>query len=244
VAFTFINSVGTATTSSAIDTRGAVLIAISVSYPIGGSFVFNAPTDNPGASPANTWIPGTPKVNGSSAVVIYYCINPTTDASHTFSNNCTEFAVVGFFSTIEVQVFGTATGISIDKQNGGTTTFGTTVQPGTVTPSATNELIVTGIGQNGGGGGAGNPFSIDSSFAVSPGTAPANGSGGIPGAMAYKIKTDALAENPTWTSSFNNPGPNVAVIMTFQAGAATPDSFPSYRSRPVSYETVEEEYVY
>jgi hypothetical protein len=69
----------------------------------------------------------------------------------------------------------------------------TSGQPGSLTPAATGELFIIGMGGNGQNGGS---EAIDSGFTV------LDAATFLRGICGYKIKTDALAENPTmsWTT--------------------------------------------
>lgn len=71
-------------------------------------------------------------------VRIFYCMNPTTSASHTFTvgvpGGNAPAIVVGVFSD-NVTVYDT-------ESAGGTVASGTTVQPGSLTPATTGELLV------------------------------------------------------------------------------------------------------
>src|SRR5436190_19632670 len=90
--------------TAAIDSTGAKLIvATVVSYPTVANF-----TDSAG----NTWVPLSATTVSSLSLKQYYCINPTTNAAHTFtaSGNGSSFAqlavqafndVVTFFDDIQ-----------------------------------------------------------------------------------------------------------------------------------------------
>src|SRR5262249_33242092 len=100
----------------------------------------------------------------------------------------------GGFPSIFVQAFKNATANPFDAENGNTANPSTTNQVGSVTPASSGELIVTHLGW----GTTGQTASIDSGFTITDQIDLVSGQH-YGGALAYKIKTDAAAENPTWT---------------------------------------------
>jgi len=143
---------------------------------------------------------------------LFYVSVPTVGSGHTF----TAASLVG---NLQVEAWsGAASSSPFDVQNA-TVGTATTVQPGSITPSQNNSLIVTGVGaQNT------QTFSINSSFTISDQW---GGSGNaVPGAMAYFVQSTAAAINPTWTET--GSGVMTATIAAFKPGAAT--SGPKHRS--------------
>jgi len=169
-------------TSSAVDTTGAT-----------GIYIGYALYDNPGTvsvsdSKGNTYTALTQSGGVGSYVRLYYCQNPTVGASHTFT--VTGTAIFVAFGALAVS--GSLTASSFDVESGGTASS-TTVQPGSVTPSQDNEILVTAVSFN-----VINTASINSSFTLD---GQLNYSIGvnIGLGLAFKIQTTAGAENPTWT---------------------------------------------
>lgn len=191
-------------TTGAIDTSGASLIVVNASW-YNGTTADGTLTD----SASNTWSLLTKK---SLAVSIsnrlFYCANPITSATHTFTYNGTSI-----FPSLDVSSFsGAATSSPFDVENGATGS-GTTVQPGTVTPSENGELIVSGTAFS-----IIATVSIDSSLTITNQT---NFSAGANegGALAYLVQSTAAAINPTWTSSASQVA-FIATIATFKQQAA------------------------
>ncbi len=92
---------------------------------------------------------------------------------------------------------GADTVVPFDQQNGvATPTTTTSYQPGSITPSENNEVIVTAITSGGGV----TSYSIDSGFTISD-QFDLSGGGHFPLGMAYLIQTSAAASNPTWSWS-------------------------------------------
>lgn len=193
----------TATTAPPIDTTGADLIIIGVSFYEQSTRAI--PTDSKSNSP---WNALTESVAGAFDVVErLFWITPTSvGANHTF----TYTSVDDSFPCIAVAAFSGSKASPFDVQNGATATGASSIQTGSVTPSESNELIVTGLGVNV------DITSIDSGFTITDKLAFVSGDR-FGGGLAYKIKTDALGENPTWTASSSL----AARIATFKALAST-----------------------
>lgn len=200
------SSDGLTVTTSAINTTGADLIVVTMSL---ANSTFAAPTSSPSAG---TFTGLTAQISAAvDGSVIYYISNPTTSSSQTFtenlgSNNYPSICVAAFS--------GTNTSLVFDVENGAKTLSNvTTFQPGTVTPSQNNELIITGIGV----GGTTNSLTIDNGFTIN---GQKTGTGGAAEGigMSYLIQTSASAVNPTWTNANNVH--TAATIATFKVGSA------------------------
>lgn len=190
-------------TTTGVDTTGANLLIVCVSFD-------TTSTQTISDSKSNTWTALTKTTSSSAGAVCYYSKNPTVGASHTFSNTG-----ASNFSSIFMEAFsGADTSSPFDQENGATNSS-TTLQPGSVTPSQNNEVIVTFLGFNT----AGTPISIDGGFTQSDTAVDFSSGNHYGGAMAYLIQTSATAANPTWTRT--NTQTNSARIATFKAAAAT-----------------------
>jgi hypothetical protein len=189
--FTFIGSVNHSGSgpTSAVDTTGARLIVIHT------FFHPEVPVDSYG----NTY---TPVAGVSPGAKLWYCIDPTVGASHTFDTNTTDF------SPICVEYFGATGTISLDTYNSGSGTG--TAQPGSITPSVNNCVVIADIGSN---ATSGNTPSVDSGFTQTA-ALPFIGGTSYGGGIAYKIQTTAAAVNPTWTQTGDALN---AVIASFKA---------------------------
>lgn len=216
---------GTDVTTSAVDTTGAKLIVLILSSTSDGA---GAPTDSKG----NTWTGLTAElVGGGQRVILYYCISPTVGSGHTFSWTPS----AGSRPSIAAQAFSHDATPAFDQENAGGNNFGSTVQPGSVTPAANDSLIVQGIAFNVSG-----TLSINSSY-VHTGDATDYSDVSAPNRLglgaAYLIQTTAAATNPTWTHS---PGSSslAAVGAVFKSagggGSAVPVKQYDYRRRRVA----------
>ena len=169
-------------TSSAVDTTGANLIVVAVS-------VFGTNSVTVSDSKSNTpYTALTARTQATQSLRMYYFLAPSVGSGHTFTASGTSI-----FPTISVSAFsGVATSSALDQESGTTSASGgTTFQPGSITPSQDNCLLVTGVCSSG------NTHSINGSFnATSTNEAAGQHVGG---GIAYKIQTTAGAENPTWT---------------------------------------------
>lgn len=183
-------------TSDAIDTTGATLAIIGVvSYTAIGSV-----SDSKG----NTWTPLT--LYGDAGTTrqarFYYCVNPTVGSGHTFSTS-------GTLTSIFVLAFSGNAATPFDRENGAGTDGTTTFQPGSVTPSQANEIVVSMVGY----------FSSDVNATINSGftrvdVTDFNSGSNLAGAIAWKQQTSATSENPTWTIGSSADG--VANIATFE----------------------------
>ena len=190
---------GNSVTTSGIDTTGATLIVLAVN-----AFADPAGSGTLSDSKGNTWT-GLTTYNSFSALFIrlYYCASPTVGSGHTFT-----WASTGQNPGICVQAYsGAATSSPLDQQSGASGDN----QPGSVTPSENNEVLVTALTI------FGSVSSVDSGFTISDsfvGTAFATDMG-----IAYKIQTTAGAENVTWNGGAGE-STSACNIATFKAAAA------------------------
>lgn len=169
-------------TTPAIDTTGAHLIVIALAFATGSTV-----SDSEG----NTWTPLT-SVGGSVRSRMYYCLAPTTSATHTFTVAASDFPAM------MVAAFASGTGTAALDQDaaGGTSNSATSIQPGSLTPPADDALFVTGFAT----AELGDVESamIDSGFTKLVNQAGASGAN-FQGALGYLIQGTAAAKNPTWS---------------------------------------------
>lgn len=184
-------------TTSAIDTTGANFIVVNAGY-------------YPGSVPAlsdsksNTWAPLTAQINAGIVNRLFYCFNPTVGSGHTFT-----LAGSTTFPSIQVDAFDNMGSGSFDVENGTTFTNQITVQPGSVTPSQANTLVIAGIGFETNSGGA---VSVDGGFTAN--TSPQVPGSNEGGSIAYLVLSSIAAQNPTWNLT-NNSGFVGATIAAF-----------------------------
>lgn len=190
---------GNTFTSGAIDSTGATLLVVAASWSTaaGGGTL----TDSKG----NTWVGLTAKV-ASFSIQIYYVKNPTVGSGHTFTWTAAgaDLPTLGIMAFDETDITANA-----DGENGSAPGVITTIQPGSVTPSVDNCVLVTALT------GAGAGPTIDSSFTVIDAEGFVGGQHS-PLAIAYKVQTTAGAENPTWTTNVGFGTDNCAVIAAFK----------------------------
>lgn len=169
-------------TTVAKDTTGANLIVLAIAFD-----QFRACTVSD--SKGNTWTAGTLS-NAAPSLQNFYCYTPTTDAAHTFSVSGGSGGPG--FSTIAMLAFSGANTPTSDQFHNNSASS-TTVQPGSITPTLNNEVVVAAIAFN-----VAATQSIDSGFTKTDGVGLVGGIAyGL--AVAYLIQTTATAENPTWT---------------------------------------------
>lgn len=195
------------TSGSPQDTSGAsLLVAVTTGYsvaPCGGGGTVSD-------SKSNTWTSIQNYTNGNANVCIYYAENPTVGSGHTFQLTA---GTGGNYPTIMVSWWGGArASLPKDQHAGANSATGTTLQPGSITPSEDNELIITAIGD------AASPDGVSISSGFTDGDSNRSGSTSS-GAWAYQIQTAATAVNPTWTDA-DSGLPRAATIVSFKAVAA------------------------
>ena len=188
-------------TSSAIDTTGSSLLIFGImTINPSGAIGINSISD----SKSNTWTPLTVYGNGSlDNVQLYYVSSPTVGTNHTVtvSLNGSSFRsmLFGGFSNI-------TTALPFDQQNGNSSSSATvsSIQPGSITPTANGELILAMDGNLGSG------VTIDSGFTIVT-SIPfvASVTAGID--LYYLVKTTAAAINPT--VSYSTPSNGAAVTI-------------------------------
>lgn len=203
---------GSNVTTSAINTTGANLIFLVNS--ILGAGTEGTITDNK----SNAWTKLTRYSGFQSGVTIYYSTAPAVGSGHTFS----EAAGLSTYETLcALAVSGaTSTNLPFDLENGAIGQSVSSLQTGSITPSETSEIIVTGLGQCAGLASA--PKSINSGFTIAADEVLVPGQH-CGGSIAYKIKTDTTAENPTWSWTGTDDGSAaIAGFKDIAAGGTTP----------------------
>jgi hypothetical protein len=156
-------------------------------------------------SKSNTWTLVRSQTN-SSAVDIYYCVNPTTDANHTFTVDGGSGSSHDF-NNIFVGAWTGSSTITLDQQNGNQTA-GTSGTANSITPTVNNELVIAALTCF-----IGTSITINSSYNVVDVTR-SFGSGNYGSGMAYIIQTTAAATNPTW--SWTTSANYAAAICSFK----------------------------
>lgn len=198
VANTAAGGTDSSVTTSAIDTTGATLLVLSMAKDANNNPVVLSD------SKGNTWNMISYANQGACRNVLYYSRPTSVGSGHTFSNTG------GFnYSSLAVAAFsGNAPYLILDRVSSNNITS-TTIQPGSITPSQDNELVICSLGFSG----AGTPISIDGGFTetneldFSSGAYYGNG-------LAYLIQTTAAAANPTWTRT--NSSLMTTVIASFK----------------------------
>lgn len=202
--------------SAPIDTTGCTFLVV------GGSWYYGTTLDaDLQDSKSNTWTLLTAVSDGAlvARARIWYVVNPTVGTGHTFN-----LSGLDTFIALMVAGFSGSHATPFDLQNGtGLGTQGTSIQPGSVTPSENNELLLTLLCVDPNHG----TISVNSGFTITN-TVVRQNNVNVGGSLAYKIQTTAGAENPTWSWVQNVN--RVAVIATFKAAAGVASSLPPSRA--------------
>ncbi|HUB83615.1 MAG TPA: hypothetical protein VMB03_32675 [Bryobacteraceae bacterium] len=175
---------GSDVTVSNLNTTGANLIVIGIAS---GS---SAPAVSD--SNSNLWM----RLNlytGGPNIALFYGYNPSVGTGHTFSTTS------GNAPSLYVLAFSGSASSPLDQQAGvGANSGITTVQPGSVTPVQSNELLVTLLGIA--ASGSTSASAISQGFVIA-GTQAFSSGNNYGGAMAYLIQNTAAAVDPAWTVS-------------------------------------------
>ena len=192
------------TITAPIDISGASLLIIALSnFSIGGNCNYGVSDSRSNAyTCAGTFAsPGT-----TSHVTIWYSIPTNVGPGTTFET-------YGAYLSMAVAAFsGTAASAVVDAMTGSGQDTGGAIQPGSLTPASSNELLIA-VGatyQSIDVSGVDSPFSSHLVQHV----ASVNGTNNSI-SLAYEIQTAAATRNPTWTIS---PGTNASstILMAFK----------------------------
>lgn len=192
---------GNSATTAGINTTGANLIVLMISnFSVSGMTISDSKT--------NSWTALTLAAGSATNVQFYYCYSPTVGSGHTFTVSGT-----GIFPAIAVQAWsGMQTSSGFDTENTNTDIAATTIATGSVTPSASTNVLVIGVGTASATG----ALAVDSGFTISDEIDSAGN--GDPLGMGYKNGSLSGSENPTWT--LNATANVAAVIASFKVATA------------------------
>lgn len=190
------STTGNSVTTSGINTTGATLEVV-----VQGYFGSTLPTVTSSTGSTFTLITNLDSGDGGPRKIsVWYCNSPVTGSSETFSSTQTSS-----FATLAVLTFSGGAGGFLDQMNSHIA-IATTVQPGSITPSQDNCLVVSGLEFK-----SGTTATIDSGFST-PQKAGSTGTA-VGAAAAYITQTTASAVNPTWTQTSAN---GAATIVSFK----------------------------
>lgn len=185
-------------TTAAVDTTGVDFIAIVTSK-------YSTAAITVSDSKGNTWNALTNQTNGNANGRVYWSVPTSVGTGHTFS--CLGTSV---FAGLAVICFSGGAASPFDVENGASGNVAS-LATGSITPTADDEVIITGGGWNGG------TVSYDVDSGVTK-TANLLYSPNMGVAAGYKIQTVAAAINPTW--SWTSTSQVGVVVASFKAAAA------------------------
>lgn len=205
-----VNSDATLTTSS-IDTSGANFIAVAIA--VGEGATGFTVTDNKSNGNATATAATYAYVGAGTRLTIYIWENPTVGSGHTFTLNKGTGSLSGGMA---VRAFsGVATSSSTDQTSVNNTPNTTSVQPGSITPTEANELVLCAWTMA--GNGVTDTPTTSGLTAASALPRQTTGGGIFPIGLGYVIQTSAAAVNPTW--SWTNADYATSVIASFKQAA-------------------------
>lgn len=189
--------------TGAINSTGATLLIMVVGD---GSASANTVVDSKG----NTWHALTSQSKFGNTSQIFYSYDHAGSALSVGSGHTASLTTSSLPAYFFYAFSGTSTTAPFIVENGAVTAvFGATIQPGSVTPTCPNNLLITGVGPGGDNIG---PFTVNSGFTASTriGGAGTNYAVGA----AYLTQSAATAQNPTWT--IETGGFYASAIAVFQ----------------------------
>lgn len=170
--------------SVTINATGANFISCVVGNYNGSSITVSDPTNG-------SYTGLTAKPGGSEAgIQIFYHQGGTYGSGLVITASGT-----GVYPSMRVAAFSNMSSSPFDQQNGATGGTVATLQPGSITPSQANTVVIVGLGMQ--DIGAGVP-AIDGGYTLQ-GYTLFNSGVSEGSAIAYKILTSASAQNPTWS---------------------------------------------
>lgn len=210
--YTYVNHTGggIGTTGNPVigpmSTVGCDLLVLILGSAVGGgALTIYSDTYNP----IGNWAFLTEQYN-TERVRIAYLKNPVVGTAHSVAIHGGAIYLSAYFAGFS----GSNLTAPVDQQNGAASTVtSTTIQPGSITPSVPNELIISGMAT----GLNGVTPSVDASMTLI-GSNQGNGSTYNTCGAAYAIQTAAAAINPTWTVASGNN--RVSVIASFKSSSS------------------------
>jgi hypothetical protein len=181
ISHTINSSSASTVTTDAINTTGATLLVVVVNCWLG---TLNAPT----SSPANTW---SVLYSAGGGTGYYYSLSPVTSASQTFS---VVNSGSGYNHTIAVMAFN---GVSVLD----TSAASTDTQPGSITPAANGELLISMAGG----------FATPVAPTVNSGFTILDSGNYVTTSTAWQVQGTAAPINPTWTWDDEGYGRSVMI---------------------------------
>lgn len=213
MAITFVNSVASGLgtnggTTDAFDSTGANFIVVTLA-------MWESPAPSISDNKGNTYTVLTLTGTGTGAsACIAYAKNATVGTGHTVTVSASDIypgAVVAAFAGVD-------TTSPFDVQNGASSNYGTTKQPGSVTPTNDNSVVITAERF----GDSSPSETIDSPFTGNAILLAYGDSGSSQGNLtSYEIQTTATARNPTFSGVSTSRTAKIAVFKAAAGGGGT-----------------------
>jgi len=186
-------------------TTTTLLVAVIADYVLSNACTLSD-------SLSNTWLGGTAYTSSVTRTRTYYATPSMSQIGSGQNFTCAANADSSFPSIAVLAFAGTVTASPTDGTPiGNAANTVTTISPGTLTPTLSTDVFVTGLGWDAGSRTPPTGYTdvglnyVGTYFGVAAG---------------YKIKTDSAAETPSWTiSSSGNPA---ATLADFKAAVTAP----------------------
>ncbi len=189
-------------TTAPLNTTGATLLVAHVSDGDGSSQVSD--------SLGNAWKRAAGPFGLGPVSTIWTVATPAVGVAQTFT-----VTSAGKAPSLEIAAFNVTT-VAVDQTNGGRSLDGTTLQPGSVTPTVGNALILTGAAYGGM-----NALAVDSGFAISD-QLPNQPGATYGGGLAWLVQPVASAINPTWSDGGAGAFLGASIVTLMPSTVSTP----------------------
>lgn len=185
-----------------VNTTGATLLVVSVSYYAGGG-ASPSVSDNKG----NTWVGLTARVQTQTGVRLFYTAATSVGTGH-------DITITGssIFASVTLLVIAGTGAAPFEAENGAGTAAAGPLATGSVTPAASGALIVSGwAGMNA----TSNPVVTGLTQITSHNP---NSGVNLAGGFGYTIQTTPAAINPSW--AWTGTDPVAVAVAVFKASVA------------------------
>jgi hypothetical protein len=203
-------------TAKALGTNGGTSDAFNASGSDRGFLCVGHSGASPTISGSQTWDLVRTQDNGFSAFASLY--RTADGSSFGASDTITATLTNGLIGIAATFFSGGATSAIDDQENSAGGVFGSSIQPGSITPTVNDTLIVTCAMVSD----SQDTTSIDGSFVIADHVAGTASSFGV--GIAYLRQTSAAAANPTWTftSGATHQAATIASLKAASGGGAPP----------------------
>lgn len=191
-----------------VDTTGCDLLVIMYACALGP--VVSAPIDIDSKGNLALWSKVVDQ-HGDSYCTFIQCVPTTVGAGHNIrlNSSAAQYGAVwlaGFSGGLHP--------VALDVVGAGSTNTGTTISPGAIVPSMSNELVISAVSK----AAVVPTYSVDASMTLLGAFQSTDGYSRTC-AWGYTVQTSPASINPVWTSS--SSGGNASIIASFKSSSSS-----------------------